>query len=29
MMLEEEAELGHAGDMRWVLKRQEAFHLVR
>jgi Xaa-Pro aminopeptidase len=29
MMLEEEAELGHDGDMRWVLKRQEAFHLVR
>ncbi len=29
MMLEEEAELGHDGRMRWVLARQEQFHLVR
>ena len=29
MMLEEEAALGHDGQMRWVLKRQETFHLVR
>ena len=29
MMLEEEAELDHDGQMRWVLRRQDAFHLVR
>ena len=29
MMLEEEAALGHDGQMRWVLKRQDEFHLVR
>ena len=29
MMLEEEAALGHDGQMRWVLKRQDQFHLVR
>ena len=29
MMLEEEAALGHDGQMRWVLRRQDQFHLVR
>ncbi len=29
MMLEEEAELTPDGEMRWVLKRQSALHLVR
>ncbi|UCF40644.1 MAG: aminopeptidase P family protein [Gemmatimonadota bacterium] len=29
MMLEEDAELTPEGEMRWVLKRQSAFHLVR
>lgn len=29
MMLEEEAELTPGGEMRWVLKRQSALHLVR
>ncbi len=29
MALEEEAELDHDGRMRWVLQRQDRFHLVR
>jgi hypothetical protein len=29
MMLEEEAELTPEGEVRWVLKRQSEFHLVR
>jgi Xaa-Pro aminopeptidase len=29
MALEEEAELDHEGRMRWVLRRQDRFHVVR